>query len=53
MIFKLEASRRAICPTACEISGIITPWSSLVEGDEQLDWPNSQTTMQLYNARVS
>ena len=22
------------------------PWSSLLEGDEQLDWPNSQTTME-------
>ena len=24
----------------------ILPWSSLVEGDEQPDWPNSQTCMQ-------
>ena len=26
------------------------PWSSLVEGDEQLDWPNSQKTMELCHA---
>ena len=29
------------------------PWSSLVEGDEQLDRPNSQTTMELCHARVA
>ena len=28
-------------------------WGSLVEGDEQLDWPNSQTTMELWHACVS
>ena len=22
-------------------------WSSLVKGDEQLDWPNSQTTLEI------
>ena len=29
------------------------PWSSLVEGDEQLDRPNSQTTMELCHACVA
>ena len=29
------------------------PWSSLVEGDEQLDQPNSQTTMELCHACVA
>ena len=29
------------------------PWSSLVEGDEQVDQPNSQTTMELCHARVA
>ena len=28
-------------------------WSSLVEGDEQLERPNSQTTMELCHARVA
>ena len=28
-------------------------WSSLVEGDEQLDWPNSHTTMELCNVCVA
>ena len=28
-------------------------WSSLVEGDEQLDCPNSQTTMELWHACVA
>ena len=28
-------------------SRTVYPWSSLVEGDEQLDWPNSQPTMEL------
>ena len=28
------------------------PWSSLVEGVEQLDQPNSQTTMELFHAYV-
>ena len=28
-------------------------WSSLVEGDEQLDRPNSQTTMELCHACVA
>ena len=28
----------------------VEPWSSLVEGDKQLDWPNSQTTMELWHA---
>ena len=28
-------------------------WSSLVEGDEQLDWPNSQTAMELCHACVA
>ena len=28
-------------------------WSSLVEGDEQLDWPNSQTTVELFHASVA
>ena len=28
------------------IGTTITPWSSLVEGDEQLDKPNSQTYME-------
>ena len=28
-------------------------WSSLVEGDEQLDWPNSQTTVELCHASVA
>ena len=27
--------------------------SSLVEGDEQLNWPNSQTTMELCHADVA
>ena len=31
---------------------IVEAWSSLVEGDEQLDQPNSQTTMELCNACV-
>ena len=25
--------------------GIVRPWSTLEERDEQLDWANSQTTM--------
>ena len=29
------------------------PWSSLIEGDEQLDRPNSQTTMDLCYAYVA
>ena len=29
------------------------PWSSLAEGDEQLDWPNSQTTLELCHACVA
>ena len=29
------------------------PWSSLVEGDEQLDRPNSQTTVELCHASVA
>ena len=29
------------------------PWSSLVEGDEQLDQPNSQTTMELCHVCVA
>ena len=29
------------------------PWSSLVEGDEQLDRHNSQTTKELFHARVA
>ena len=29
------------------------PQSSSVEGDEQLDWPNSQTTMELCPACVA
>ena len=28
-------------------------WSCLVEGDEQLDWPNSQTSMELCHAYVA
>ena len=28
-------------------------WSSLVEGDEQLDWPNHQTTLELCHACVA
>ena len=28
-------------------------WSSLVEGDEELDRPNSQTTMKLCHAYVA
>ena len=31
----------------------VKSWSSLVEGDEQLDRPNSQTIMELYHARVA
>ena len=31
----------------------INPRSSLVEGDEQLDWPNSQTTTELCHACVA
>ena len=27
--------------------------SSLLEGDEQLDWPNSQTTLELSHADVA
>ena len=27
--------------------------SSLIEGDEQLDWPNSQTTMEFCHACVT
>ena len=30
-----------------------SPWSSVVEGDEQLDWPNSQTTVELGYASVA
>ena len=29
------------------------PWSSLVVGDEQLDRPNSQTTIELWHASVA
>ena len=29
------------------------PWSSLVEGDEQLDWANKQTTLKLCHACVA
>ena len=29
------------------------PWSSLVEGDEQLDRPNSKTTKELRDASVA
>ena len=32
--------------------GSIGAWSSLVEGDEQQDWPNSQTCMNLCHACV-
>ena len=31
----------------------LEPWSSLVKGDEQLDQPNSQTTMELCHASVA
>ena len=30
-----------------------SPWSSLVEVDEQLDWPNSQSTMEFCHACVT
>ena len=33
--------------------GTYKPWSSLVEGDEQLDRPNSQTTMECCHACVA
>ena len=29
------------------------PWSSLAEGDEQLDWPKSQTIIELYHVCVA
>ena len=29
---------------------IAQPWSSIVEGDEQIDWPKSQTSMEFYRA---
>ena len=31
----------------------ICPWSSLVEVDEQLDWPNSQACLELCNASAA
>ena len=31
----------------------IQPWNSLVENDEKLDWPNSQTNMELCCAWVA
>ena len=31
----------------------IMSWSSVVEGDDQLDWPNSQTTLELCHACVA
>ena len=38
---------------ACQLLPMSSPWSSLVEGDEQLDQPNSQTTLELYHAYVA
>ena len=32
------------------IKAMPDPWNSLVEVDEQLDWPNSQTLMELCHA---
>ena len=29
---------------------LFNPWSSLVEGDEQMDWPKSQTSMECCHA---
>ena len=31
----------------------LIPWSSLVEGDEQLDRPNSQTCMEWYDVSAA
>ena len=31
----------------------VGPWSSLVEGDEQADWPNSQTCMESCHASAA
>ena len=35
------------------VGPIVKPWTSLIEGDEQLDQPNSQTNMELYHACVA
>ena len=43
-------------PIGCRMVGAdesTEPWSSLVEGDEQLDRPNSQTTVELCHACVA
>ena len=40
-------------PAFAQTPGIANPWSSLVEGDEQLDRPNSQTTMKLCHECVA
>ena len=37
----------------CSVSETGKSWSCLVEGDEQLDWPNSQTSMELCHAYVA
>ena len=34
-------------------SSVAHAWSFLVEEDEQLDWPNSQTTMELCHVLVA
>ena len=48
----LSASSERNVDNANKRFRLIKAWSSLIVGDEQLDWPNSQTTMELCHACV-
>ena len=53
-MFYLDAPRPRSNDLVVQYQGSLTkPWSSLVGGDEQLDWPNSQTTMELRHPSVA